>query len=344
VALAIVRRPHVFSVVQRLRPNGAIVAGLIVALAGFSAWLVRPNVETAHGSRNDVVGFLPRVKHLTVAPTRKYAELSMRWLSWYLGPLTLAIAIVGGALLTVALVRGEARVPVRIATLMFAPATVLFLWRPAITPDQVWAARRFLPAVFPMVILLTFGVLYVFARGTGSEFASQRQSIAFVVGAVVVAFPFVTIRDVPRMTEQRGLFSAVTRTCDTLPADSAVVLLPEITSVASLTVPQTLRGFCDVPVAVMKNPVNPKAVRDLAEAWKQEGRQLYVVIEYAQTIRQSFPRARVHSAPRKRNPYRLEQTLTRRPGSYRPVSFQLSTAEVPEPAAAAPNATGSSGT
>ena len=92
------------------------------------------------------------------------------------------------------------------------------------------------------------------------------------------------------MTEQRGLFSAITRTCDTLPSDSAVVVVPEVTSFAYLTIPQTLRGFCNVPVVVMKNPVNPDAVRELADEWKQDGKQLYVVTEYAQTIRQVFPR------------------------------------------------------
>jgi hypothetical protein len=328
----------VFTLVEKLRPNGGIVAGLIVGVLGFAAWFVRPNVETTHGEKNTIVENLQRFSQVAVEPSRRYAELTMRWVSWYLGPMTLTLAIVAAALLTVVLVRGGARIPVQVATLMLGPATVLFLWRPAITPDQVWAAGRFLPAVFPAMILLTFGVLYHFAIGSGSEFASQRYSIAIVVGAVAVAFPFLTINDVARMTEQRGQFSAITRTCDTLPSDSAVVMIPEVTSFASKTVPQTLRGFCDVPVAVMKNPVNIDAVRDLAAEWKDEGKQLYVVSEYAQTIRQVFPRARVQSAPRKRNPHRLEQTLTRRPSHYRPDSFQLSVAAVPMPGEPVPGA------
>jgi hypothetical protein len=327
----LLRRPRVFPIVEELRPNGAIVAGILVAVLAFAAWLIRPNVETTHGERNETVAILQRLFQVTVDPTRRYAELTMRWVSWYLGPMTLLIAIIAAALLAVVLVRGDARLPVQVATMMLGPATLLFLWRPAVTPDQVWAAGRFLPAVFPAMILLTFGVLYHFAIGSGSEFASQRSSIAIVVGVVAVAVPFVTVKDVSRMTEQRGLFSAVSRTCDTLPSDSAVVVVPEVTSFASLTIPQTLRGFCNVPVAVMKNPVNPNAVRRLAREWRDDGKQLYVVTEYAQTIRQIFPRARVHSSPRKRNPHRLEQTLTRRPSRYSPESFQLSTALVPIP-------------
>jgi hypothetical protein len=336
LVVVLVRRPRVLASIDRLRPNGAIVAGLIVALLGFAAWFVRPNVETTHGERNEIVGNLQRLAQVTVDPTRRYAELTMRWVSWYLGPMTLMLAIVAAALLTVALVRGDARIPVQVATLMLAPATLLFLWKPAITPDQVWAAGRFLPAVFPAMILLAFGVLYHFAVGSGSEFASQRYSIAIVVGAVAVAFPFVTINDVSRMNEQRGQFSAITRTCETLPSDSAVVVLPATTSFVYRTVPQTLRGFCNVPVAVMKSPVGSNAVRELADAWKQDGKQLYVVSEFPQTIRRLFPRARVLSSPRKRNPHRLEQTLTRRPSHYRPDSFQLSIAAVPTPGEPAP--------
>ncbi len=333
VVVRLVRRARLFALVDRLRPNGAIVAGMIVALVGFAAWFVRPNLQKTHGRADQVVGYVQRLNHLTVDPTRRYAELAMRWVSWYVGPLTLVIGIVAAALLTVVLVRGGARLSVQIATLTLAPASVLYLWHPAFPPDQVWAARRFLPAVFPGIILLTFAALYVFARGTGSTFESQRRSVAIVIGAVVIAYPFLTINDVSRMTEQRGLFSTITRTCDTLPSDAAVVMIPEIQSVAYLTVPQTLRGFCDVPVAVMKHPVAIDDVRLLAAQWKAEGKQLWVVSEFPQTIRQIFPRARVHSTPRLLNLHLLEQTLTRRPSHYRPELFQLSSAEVPEPAA-----------
>jgi len=331
----IVRRTRLLQLVDRLRPNGAIVAGIVVAAVGFAAWLVRPNVEKTHAGHSAVVAYVQRIEHLTLDPTRHYAELSMRWVSWYVGPLTLTIAIVAAALLTAALVRGGVRLPVKVATLMFTPGVLLFLWRPTIAPDQVYAARRFLPGVFPAIILLVFGGLYLFTRGTGSTYASQRFSIAIVVAAIVVATPLVTINHVSRMTEQRGMFSTITRTCDTLPDDSVVVMIPEITSAAYLSVPQTLRSFCNVPVAVMKPPVRVRALLALAGEWRAEGKQLWVVSEFAQTIRQILPVARVHSTPRKRNPNMLEQTLTRRPSHYRPDSFQLSAAEMLEQAAPA---------
>jgi hypothetical protein len=327
--VALVHRTNFTTVLDRLRPNGSIVAGILVLLIGFAAWFVRPSLQQVHAGSNEMVGFVQRLNGLKIDPTRRYSELSMRWVSWYVGPITLTIAIVGVAALTVLLVRGQVRLPVQIATVMLAPPALLYLWRPTITPDQIWATRRFLPAVFPAVILLVFAVLYLFARGTGSTFASQRRSVAIVVAAVVVVYPWLTTRNVARMTEQRGLFKAITRTCQTLPDDSAVVMLKELRSVAYLSDPQTLRGFCNVPVAVMLGPTDVDALHQLADKWKAQGKQLYVATEFAYTIRLYFPRARVHSTPRLLNPHLLEPTLTRRPSHYRPESFQLSVAAIP---------------
>jgi len=84
-----------------------------------------------------------------------------------------------------------------------------------------------------------------------------------------------------------------------------------------------------VPVAVMLGVADVDALHQLADKWKAQGKQLYVASEFPDTIRQYFPRARVHSTPRLVNPHLLEQTLTRRPSHYRPESFQLSVAAVP---------------
>jgi hypothetical protein len=113
-------------------------------------------------------------------------------------------------------------------------------------------------------------------------------------------------------------------------------MLSELRSVAYLSDPQTLRSFCDVPVAVMLGSVDRGLLHTLALQWKAEGRQLFVVSQFPETIRQSFVRARVHSTPRRVNAHLLEQTLTRRPSRYRHEVFQLSAAAVPDAPAPAP--------
>ena len=122
----------------------------------------------------------------------------------------MTLGIIGAAGLAIALVKGTLRLPTQIATLMFAPPALLYIWRPTITPDQIWAARRFLPAAFPAIILLTFAVLCVASRAGDPKLASFGRSIAIVFAVATVLFPWLTVRHVSQMTEQRGMLPIIT--------------------------------------------------------------------------------------------------------------------------------------
>ena len=141
------------------------------------------------------------------------------------------------------------------------------------------------------------------------------------------------------MTEQRGLLPVVTGACKIIGPHGAVVMLP--TSVSHLSDPQTLRSFCNVPVVVAARGATPRAIRTLAARWREQGRQLFVVGERAQAIRQMFPAAIVRSTGWRADSHFLEQTLTRIPSKYAPVrlqvtiAHQLAAAPVPLPSVTA---------
>ncbi len=84
----------------------ATAAAGAVAVVGFGAWAFRPRLQHLRGSDGAIVG-LQKVEHLTVDATRLYWERSLSWMAWYLGPLTLAVAIVGAALLVRSLLLGR---------------------------------------------------------------------------------------------------------------------------------------------------------------------------------------------------------------------------------------------
>jgi hypothetical protein len=328
----LVRRTRAFDVIQRERGRVAYGAGALVLILGFGAWFVRPLVQHVHAAGiNPTVAQVQRINHLAIDGTRRYGELSVRWISWYVGPITLTIGIIGAAALTIALVRGSLRLPVQIATFILAPPALLYIWRPTITPDQIWAARRFLPAVFPGIILLAFGALCALTRAPDPRFVGQRRSLAIVLAIAAVVFPWLTIRDVSSMTEQRGLLPVVTSACKTLGNDSAVVVLQDVAppSVVYLSDPQTLRSFCKVPVVVMLGRPDAGRLHSLSAQWKAEGRRLFVVAYSPKTISRVLPHADLRVTGRRTNPHFLEQTLTRRPGKYATEAFQLTLAPVP---------------
>jgi len=326
----LIRHTSVFSAIKNARPAAGYVAGGLVLLLGFGAWFVRPHLDKFTASRSTMVEYVQRLNRMQLDGTRRYAELSVRWISWYVGPITLTLAIIGAAGLTLAFVRGSLRLPAQVAMFMFAPPALMYLWRPSITPDQVWAARRLLPAIFPAVILLAFAVICAIADDRSDKPATFRRSLAIVLSITIVIFPLWSIRKVSQMTEQRGLLPVIKTTCKVMGPKAAVVVLKELPrSVVYLSDPQTLRSFCNVPVAVFSTRAGPQVLHTLRDEWIKEGRRLFVVAEYPETIKKLLPNAEVVTTGRRTNRHLLEPTLTRPPSRYTREYLQLSRALVP---------------
>ena len=152
-----------------------------------------------------------------------------------------------------------------------------------------------------------------------------------MLAIAAVVFPWLTIRNVSGMTEQRGLLPVVNSACKILGDDSAVVVLQDVAppSVVYLSDPQTLRSFCKSPVVVMLGRPNAGRLHSLSAQWKAAGRRLYVVAYSPKTISRVLPHADLRVTGRRTNPHFLEQTLTRRPSKYTTETYQLVLAPVP---------------
>ena len=149
------------SVVRRL-PDAA---GALVVLAGLylasrPLWQVVRQDPDDPGARY-VAGMQAR-QGLPVDGGRTYAEQTVAWLSWYVGPVALVVALVVLSLVTRSGVASVARgwmepwVP---ALVVAAGSTLLTLARPGITPDHPWADRRLLVAL-PLVVVLVVVALH----------------------------------------------------------------------------------------------------------------------------------------------------------------------------------------
>lgn len=323
------RRDRTKGTAERMRARLSIVAGVATLAVGFGAWFLRPALQHARGSSNGTVAFVQTLEHVHVDATRRYAELSVQWISWYLGPLTLTLGIIAAAAVAASLVRGTARFPTRISVFILGPPALLYLWRPSITPDHIWAMRRFLPAVFPGVILLAFCAITAIARASRPASPLARQCVAVVLGVCAAGYPVWATSRVAGMTEQRGEYSAVEAACRMLGPKSAAVLLQGSESFSYKNDPQTLRSFCDVPVAVMLGKPSASVLRELARRWSSYGRQLFVVSDSPETIRQVFPDLPVRVTRVATNHHLLNYTLLRRPSHYTSESLRFAAAPVP---------------
>ncbi len=232
------------SVVRRWRRVvGGLAALGTVGLAAF-AWFVRPDIETTTEVASGNIEFLQTAEGLVIEPARRFYEHSMEWLSWYLGPVTLAFGILGIALAVRWVVLGKsARTGLSLALGAFLAPTLLYLWRARAFPDHLWVMRRFLPLTIPGIALACFAVLAMMWR---TRDGLLRVAALVVAGFAVVA-PAIALQPVWRASTDRGLQSAVDVMCDAVGGDGAVVVLQGAD--LDKLLPQTIRSWCGVPAA-----------------------------------------------------------------------------------------------
>lgn len=227
-----------------------VLAGLVVlgglALASRPLWQTVRQSAVDPGSR--VVAGLQTRQGLPVDGGRTYAEQSVVWLSWWLGPAALVLALVAAAALAhqVATAWTDGRdLPAWTGpALVGLGSTALTLYRPGITPDHPWADRRLLVAL-PTVILLVVACAAVLSRWSTRRlpFAVNVAASLAVGAALVVPTALATWPHAGERVE-RGELSAVDRVCAALrPSDVALM----VDARAANEWPAVLRGYCRVP-------------------------------------------------------------------------------------------------
>ena len=255
--------------VARLSPRLALPAAAgLTALAAF-AWFVRPYVETARdipARTNRTIAGLQQAEGLPVDIPRSYDEDTMLWLSWYLGPVALALGVAGLAYLTYRLLKGRDLRLLPFALLLVV-MTAVYVWKPGIFPVQYWASRRFLPVTFPgLVVTATLLLAWVWTRA---------RVVAAVGAVALVAFPLALLPGAVLPKAYDGVTAAVTDLCGTLQPDDVVLLVGGGPTASGLV--QAVQGYCGVAAGATAQDARPSDVRAVARAADEAGRRLVVL-------------------------------------------------------------------
>ncbi len=220
---------------------GCVAAGLVL-LASRPLWLVVRQDPNDPGSRY-AAGMQAR-EGLPVDGGRTYAEHTITWLQWWLGPSALILAgtalVVAAHVLTRSWTAGT-RLPAWSAPLLVAAgSSVLTLWRPGITPDHPWAERRLVIAV-PLVLLLAVAALAYVVRQASSRHTAWGWPVGIVL-VLALGTPVVTATAPFALARvERGEASAVERVCGALSTGDVVLA---VDSRAANEWPQVIRGQC----------------------------------------------------------------------------------------------------
>ncbi|HEY9474153.1 MAG TPA: glycosyltransferase family 39 protein [Mycobacteriales bacterium] len=250
------------------------VGGSAGVLVGFAALASRPWWMRGHGDCGSGLGSLQRGLGLPVDPCRTYYEQTVSWISWYYGWPMVVLSVLGLALLVHRMV-WHRQLPLLGPIGMVLALAALYLIDASISPDQVWAIRRFLPVVIPGMLAGACYLLYRLAgRGRGYRYVAVGLGLLLVGSAAQVTVPVRHVRiGVPQLAQVRAI-------CHALPDDAAVLSVGR-SQIGTYT--QAMRSFCNVPSAVMAVPNAPALARVRADA-DLHGRRLYVIAEKAAAV------------------------------------------------------------
>lgn len=242
-------------------------AGAVVLMFGVLA--SRPLWMVGHGGCSASVAGLQRGLGLPIDPCRTYYEHTVSWLAWYFGWPMVVMAVLGLALLVR---RTVVHRDIRLLGLigMTLALSALYLVDASISPDQIWAMRRFLPVVIPGLLASAAYLLYVISRaGRGYQVLAAGLALVMMGMAAFVSYPVARVRTgVPQLAQVRAV-------CKALPDNAAVVSL----GVSAIgTYVQTMRSFCNVPSSAMATPTAP-ALAQVRQNAARSGRALYVIAE-----------------------------------------------------------------
>ncbi len=270
----------------------AVIAAGVVSLV-MVAMILRPLYFTAHGTGDAATQYVIKAKQnaqgLPVDPSRSYDEQSINWLAWYHGWLAVLLGCAAVALAVFVAIRYR-RLPIVLVTSVLAVNAALYLVNVSITPDQIWAMRRFLPVIEPGgLLMLAWGLnqawrarskisdrLARFSPGLSSASRTRLTgAVLAVLAALCGVWPATTWGSLFRVPEGTGQLNMVEQVCGVI-GNQKVLILGNI-PVMGFYQP-TFRNFCGSTVITMPANADPARIAKVVSLWG--GGPVYAVSFY----------------------------------------------------------------
>ncbi len=266
VAAAIIRPRRIIDTIRNRdlrRALWAIAAAIVVA--AFAAYFIRPLFEPA--STGDAIA----------DATRNASHESLVRLGWYLTAPGLIATVVGFALIIVT----RPTRPVALFLLLVMTPTIFYLQNPRVSPDQIWASRRFIAATIPAAAI-AIGFLVAEASGLGrwrpprSDLARYGAPIAaYALALAVVALSLRASSPLIRHVEQQGSPDQVRAIANAIPQDAVVIVSPP--SFGSDLLAPTLKLLYGRDTYAVNYDTPPAAIDELIAAAATHNRPVYIL-------------------------------------------------------------------
>jgi hypothetical protein len=287
LVLAIVAAPSPTGLRKLLAQRRIRLSWLMAALVllSFTLLALRPVFYTAHASTNTLAAAAIKARQaalgLPVDGSRTYDENTVTWLSWYYSWPVVILGGIGAAGLTLWV--GQRRKAAYLPALgVLGVSSALYLNKSEITPDQIWAMRRYLPVVIPIGLLLAAGVLQTLWRRLSDPKQQTRHrgwqrtgQVGLAIAGVALALaPATSWRHTLRATQYGGDRELLTKLCDTVRGSD--VIISDQGPGGTIFLPG-LRVQCGVQAVLASEPT-ASALAAISANWRRTGPSKPVVV------------------------------------------------------------------
>lgn len=260
------------------------LAGFGLLAGSVFALFLRPRVLLGHfGEERQLVANELAQVGLEPDATRNMAELSLQWITWYIGVPAVVLGLAGLALAVWhAIVRAD-RLLFAVAALIGVSLVVRVI-RPSVVPVHYWSMRRFYVIIIPGLLLLAGWLI----THIGQRLESRHLRVGLSAGLVVPTLAVIGVLQIDSWShrQQIGLRSGVVEVLCEPGRDQAFLMLDHEGGVTSpsnyLTMFQT---FCASPAARVTEPLSRPEASRLGEEWEQRGVQLILITAEVDRLR-----------------------------------------------------------
>ena len=205
------------------------------------------------------------------------------WLSWYFSwPLLAA----GAAAVVWLIVAGRAgRDPgATLVVVLLGTVSLQYLWNPFEESVHVWAMRRFVPVVLPLLMLVVALATAALLDRVAPMFRSWAAAAAGVLLVALVARPTLALAGEPIW---RGAVAQTAELARTLPADAVVLASPAL---AGTHVATSLAYLHDLDtVLVQRSNPNAPLLEKAILGWLSSGRPVFLAFAEGDDLRLPAP-------------------------------------------------------
>jgi hypothetical protein len=211
----------------------------------------------------------------------------------YLGWPAVYLAVGGYVLLVVRMIRRRELALLGLLAVGLS-MSALYLWSSEITPDQVWAMRRYVPVVMPILLIAAAYLLAVVwaalaERWPGRTLARPAvwvsRGAVLAIAAALVWAPWTVSRPVFSLREEVPQLRQVDAICAALPSDAAVLIVDDG---LRWGYSMTMRTYCNVPTLAVPT-TDAQALATVRASVTAGGHTLYVMA--AQAVQLPFAAA-----------------------------------------------------